>query len=261
MPYELKTKHCRRSATRWLLHPGSSVSNVIGKEEASGISGVRHVRLFDQWFNGSRVGSYKDRIACVIAEGASASEAGDIADLGLSQLRIQHSKAPTGWMISGRKVASSVWHRAVNQFKQLSHSHPRLKWPLLSHSIIRDEAGFHALEPEWQNLFREARLQTPFLRHSWLRRCWEHQREFLENSLLAVVVRSNDRPVLIAPFVLRPHQSSWQLRLLDSSVPQQNDLLIKDSTEAVIWLDYLWRVITRSNVDSIELKNSAMTPC
>jgi CelD/BcsL family acetyltransferase involved in cellulose biosynthesis len=109
----------------------------------------------------------------------------------------------------------------------------------LSHSILRDEISFMALEAEWEDLFRRAVPRTPFLRYFWLRLCWERQRSFHRTSLFVVVVRRGDRPVLIAPFV----RQGTTLSFLDSVTPQYNDVLVEDSVDVPVYVDYLWSIL------------------
>ena len=113
----------------------------------------------------------------------------------------------------------------------------------LSYSIVRDEMSFNALQSEWEDLFQRAAVQTPFLRYSWLRLCWDRQRDIHGTSLFIVVVRKHDRPVLIAPFVLRPRGRSWQLSFLDSLTWQYNDVLVEDSVDASVYVDYFWETL------------------
>ena len=113
----------------------------------------------------------------------------------------------------------------------------------LAHAIIDDEAGFAALEPAWEDLFRRAETQTPFLRYSWARLCWERQRKIGGTRLFIVVVSEMGRPVLIAPLVTR--RAGFlrrELAFLDSLTPQYNDVLVA-SGEASGYLAHLWDMI------------------
>jgi len=114
----------------------------------------------------------------------------------------------------------------------------------LSHSIVRDAKAFDALEPEWSDLFRRAAVRTSFLRYSWLQLCWARQRDIPDTRLFTVVVRESERPVLIAPFVLRPSRILFhRLAFLDSLTPQYNDVLVEDSVHAPRYVDYLWTTL------------------
>jgi hypothetical protein len=63
--------------------------------------------------------------------------------------------------------------------------------------------SFNALRFDWDDFFGRAAVRTPFLRYSWLRLCWDRQRDIHGTGLFIVVVRNHDRPVLIAPLVRR----------------------------------------------------------
>ena len=57
----------------------------------------------------------------------------------------------------------------------------------LSHSIVRDELSFDALEAEWTDLFQRAATKTPFLQYSWLRLSWQRQRIGRGTKLLVLI--------------------------------------------------------------------------
>jgi CelD/BcsL family acetyltransferase involved in cellulose biosynthesis len=115
---------------------------------------------------------------------------------------------------------------------------------LLQHFIIGDEGKFGALEADWNDLFCRAEVQTPFLRYSWSRLCWERQRTIPGTRLFVIVVRDNDQPVLIAPLVAK-RSGFWRrdLWFLDSLTPQYNDLLVA-SDGAPRYVSYLWQVLS-----------------
>ncbi len=120
--------------------------------------------------------------------------------------------------------------------------------PALSHSIIRDETSFDALEPEWEDLFGRAIGRTPFMRYSWLRLCWEHRRK--KSRLHIVVMRKHDRPVLIAPLIRRGRS----LTFLDSATPQYNDVLVEESAETPKYLDSLFRMLSNHSAQHLVSK-------
>jgi len=142
-------------------------------------------------------------------------------------------KAGQVWRFSD---ARSVVSKAARRVASLTRPPPPL-----SYSIIREETAFQALQSEWEELYRRAALQTPFLRYSWLRLCWDRQRNIDGTSLFITVVRKHGRPVLIAPFRLRARRLSF----LDSLTPQYNDLLIEDSADESKYVDYLWQNLRR----------------
>jgi CelD/BcsL family acetyltransferase involved in cellulose biosynthesis len=114
----------------------------------------------------------------------------------------------------------------------------------LSHSIVRDELSFDALEAEWTDLFQRAATKTPFLQYSWLRLSWQRQRRERGTKLLVIVVRQDDEAVLIAPLVTRPNLVVFQsASFLDSLTPQYNDLIVDQSPYATEYVDYLWQLL------------------
>jgi CelD/BcsL family acetyltransferase involved in cellulose biosynthesis len=139
--------------------------------------------------------------------------------------------------------------RAAGLLDALSRAYRLLKqtqfWnaicsPSLTHSIVRDDTRFAELQGEWEELFRRASVQTPFLRYSWLRLCWQRQRASGRKRLFIFVIRKNGSPVLIAPFSIRPRSGSWQLEFLDSLTPQYNDVLVERSPDVDTYIEYLW---------------------
>jgi biotin carboxylase len=104
MPYEVKPRYHRASATRWLLRPGMPVS-VAGREKAENVSGVMHVRTFPNSYG--RKGparDFRDRLAFVMAEAASSPRAAEIAELSLGEFKAIPEPRPKsrrpGWLIS-----------------------------------------------------------------------------------------------------------------------------------------------------------------
>lgn len=141
-------------------------------------------------------------------------------------------------LTTARRTIIQAGRRVMNLTKQAPVLRTLLRSPL-SYSIVRDEVSFAALEAEWEDLFGRAAVRTPFMHHSWLRLCWNRQRETRVPSLFIVVVRKHDRPVLIAPLVRRGSRLSF----LDSATPQYNDVLVEDSRDAPAYVDYFWETL------------------
>ena len=161
-------------------------------------------------------------------------------DLTLRRSRIAPIKVVEKVML-GARVISGVARRLFFLIKKAAVWRMRRGSSLLAHSVIRDEASLQALESEWEDLFKRAAVQTPFLRYSWVRLCWDRQRAIRGTTLFLVVVRKHDRPVLIAPLVRRKEKLSF----LDSATPQYNDVLVEDSVDASLYVDYLWQILHR----------------
>ena len=132
----------------------------------------------------------------------------------------------------------------------------------LTCSIVSDDKSFGALRSEWESLFCRAAVQTPFLRYSWLRLCWNRNRKVSETHLFIVVVRDDDRPVLIAPLLRR----RGILSFLNSNTPQYNDILVEDSPYALAYVKFFWEtlVATRTSKRFAALwvrNNSSFVKC
>lgn len=70
----------------------------------------------------------------------------------------------------------------------------------LSVEAITDFRSFEALEPVWNRLLQESRINNPFLSHEWLHTWWE---SFGENKELCVLmVKDGDEVLGLAPLML-----------------------------------------------------------
>jgi biotin carboxylase/CelD/BcsL family acetyltransferase involved in cellulose biosynthesis len=238
--YSLEPSRNRGSATRWLLRPDHAVSDVLGCDEAAKVPGVVKVRSFPNWCTREGAATnYKDRLAFVIAEAETWGKAGEVAQAGLQHLRVNRLK--NGFKNPLADILPS--NGLIPLFRSV------LGWQkeqsaCLSYSIVSDGKSFDALGPEWENLFARAAKQTPFLRYSWLQQCWERQRKDLRKQLFVVIIRKDDRAVLMAPLVMRSRSRAWQLAFLDSLTPQYNDVLVEDSLVADGAVRYLWESLT-----------------
>lgn len=67
--------------------------------------------------------------------------------------------------------------------------------------IVRDEAGFLALQPHWESLADRAPTRTPFLTWDWSRLWWQHFKDRFQLRI-GVLRDSRHEVVAIAPFVL-----------------------------------------------------------
>ena len=72
---------------------------------------------------------------------------------------------------------------------------------VLTLDIVRDEAGFHALQPFWDTLVDQMATRSPFLRWDWLSLWWDECRR--EAQLVTAVLRDAEGvPHAIAPLML-----------------------------------------------------------
>ncbi len=67
--------------------------------------------------------------------------------------------------------------------------------------IVRDEAGFAALQPWWDALLEQSATCTPFLRWDWVRMWWEDFHKGFELTI-AVVRDAAGVPLAIAPLMI-----------------------------------------------------------
>jgi CelD/BcsL family acetyltransferase involved in cellulose biosynthesis len=118
--------------------------------------------------------------------------------------------------------------------------------PALSLSIVREHASFVMLKDAWEDLFARAIVQTPFLRYSWARLCWDRRRADCDAQLFLMVVRDGGRVVLIAPFVAHRRLLFFcDLSFLDSLTPQYNDILVENSSHASAYIAFLCETLRK----------------
>jgi CelD/BcsL family acetyltransferase involved in cellulose biosynthesis len=103
----------------------------------------------------------------------------------------------------------------------------------LSVNVVTDEAGFLALEAEWNDAVARARIAHPFLRHEWLRTWWEC---FGAGSRLhVVVVRIDGRIAAIAPLLEETSRMYGmpvrRLRLLHNDHSPRADFIVAEQAE------------------------------
>ena len=83
----------------------------------------------------------------------------------------------------------------------------------LTLDIVRDEAGFYALQPYWDTLVEKMATRTPFLRWDWLSWWWEECRK--EAQLAIAVLRNAEGvPEAIAPLMLACEQDHARQHLV-----------------------------------------------
>ncbi|MEQ1770071.1 MAG: GNAT family N-acetyltransferase [Devosia sp.] len=118
----------------------------------------------------------------------------------------------------------------------------------LSLAFIRDAAGLEALRPEWDQLFAEATNVNAYLSYGWSRVQWDRWALRHPRALYICTLRDGERLVLIAPFVrvsraLRP----TRIEGLTTVLPQTEDMLIRDGTDATVATEFLLKGIARAN--------------
>lgn len=84
---------------------------------------------------------------------------------------------------------------------------------VLTLDIVRDEAGFHALQPFWDVLVDQMATRSPFVRWDWMSLWWEECRK--EARLVIGVLRDAEgMPQAIAPLMLASEPDSVRKRLV-----------------------------------------------
>lgn len=113
--------------------------------------------------------------------------------------------------------------------------------PALAFDLVRDRAGFDALEAEWNALFdRAARDIHVFQTYNWL---WHWTRNFLDtspaarDSLAILVGRENGRAVLIWPLLLEQRALVRRLSFMGEPASQYGDVLIEPREDTAAILD------------------------
>jgi CelD/BcsL family acetyltransferase involved in cellulose biosynthesis len=101
--------------------------------------------------------------------------------------------------------------------------------------VIRDEAAFLAMGPEWDALVERAGIDHPFLRHDWVRTWWECFGS--GKDLYVVAVRRGERLVGLAP-LMRTRSRMYgmpvrRLELMANDHTPRFDLVVADAAEEV----------------------------
>jgi CelD/BcsL family acetyltransferase involved in cellulose biosynthesis len=104
----------------------------------------------------------------------------------------------------------------------------------MSTQCIDDESAFLALRDDWEGLRLRSGNPSYFLSHDWIRCCWEELKS--NHAMRVFVVRSGDRPVLVAPLMLSRltdgRLPATSLTLMEHPETQVGDLLITKGADA-----------------------------
>ncbi len=84
-------------------------------------------------------------------------------------------------------------------------------WTRVSVDTIDDPTAFAAMRTEWTELLQASASANPFLTWEWLHAFWGQLAE--QSALRILVVRSDDRPIAIAPLRVVRGAISWLSRL------------------------------------------------
>jgi CelD/BcsL family acetyltransferase involved in cellulose biosynthesis len=95
----------------------------------------------------------------------------------------------------------------------------------LTWELIGNESVLARLEPEWWQLWRQARPATPFQSPAWLLSWW---RAFAPGELYVLAARQQERLVALAPFYLETSALGRRLLPIGISVSDYQDILASD---------------------------------
>jgi len=99
--------------------------------------------------------------------------------------------------------------------------------------IVRDAQGFAALESEWDELYRNSPLATPFQTWAWLYSWWEFYGEGYE--LRLITVRSDGGLLVgVAPFMLEHRFGFRRLLFVGTGLSRYLDVLAREGWEAQV---------------------------
>jgi CelD/BcsL family acetyltransferase involved in cellulose biosynthesis len=98
---------------------------------------------------------------------------------------------------------------------------------------IDNETAFLALRDDWEALRLSAEAPSYFLSHDWIRCCWEELKS--TKAMRVFIVRSGDRPVLIAPWMLSrisdKRLPATSLTFIEHPETQVADMLILEGSD------------------------------
>lgn len=107
--------------------------------------------------------------------------------------------------------------------------------------MIRDLAGFLALEGDWRDLSTRS-SHSIFQTFEWQWRCWEQVAAPRARKLRLLVANSEGRVVLIWPLVL----DGIYLKFLSSERTEYRDLLVERGPQTDTWIAEAWHALQRS---------------
>src|SRR5215207_9840197 len=110
-------------------------------------------------------------------------------------------------------------------------------------AVLEDAKGFAALEEEWENLYHNAPLATPFQSWAWLYSWWEFYGEGYE--LRLVTVRNEGVLVGIVPLMLKRRWGFGRLLFVGTGITDYLDMLARRGWEGYVSQaarETLWRM-------------------
>ena len=108
---------------------------------------------------------------------------------------------------------------------QMKHSSNQL----LELSVVADDQDFVALEEEWEELYQDSPLATPFQSWAWLYTWWEYYGEGYE--LRLITIRDNGLLVGLMPLMLQRLGSFGRLLFVGTGLTDYQDVLVREGWE------------------------------
>lgn len=102
----------------------------------------------------------------------------------------------------------------------------------LEAEVLEDGRDFVALEDEWDDLYRNAPLTTPFQSWAWLYSWWESYGEDYE--LKIIVIRADGVLVGLLPMMLERNRGFGKLLFIGTGLTDYNDVLVRRGWEAPV---------------------------
>src|SRR3954471_12784954 len=98
--------------------------------------------------------------------------------------------------------------------------------------VLDSTQDFAALEEEWQDLYRNAPLATPFQSWAWLYSWWEFYGEAYE--LRLVTIRDDGLLVGLMPLMLQRLAGFGRLLFIGTGPTDYQDVLVREGWESLV---------------------------
>jgi CelD/BcsL family acetyltransferase involved in cellulose biosynthesis len=128
--------------------------------------------------------------------------------------------------------------------------------------LVADEAGLHALEQDWDDLFRRAASPRLTQSFEWSRAVWQTiLRPAGDKRLHCVTIRRDGRLVLILPMVLAPLHRFWTAAVPLGTQGDYTDVLVEASDDAPALISMVWRAFEESRVSDFVFLDRVREDC
>ena len=120
--------------------------------------------------------------------------------------------------------------------------------------MVTDEAGFHALARDWDDLFTRAAAPRLTQSHEWCRAVWDTLlRPSGDKRLHCVTLHRQGRLVLVLPMVLAPLHRFWTAAAPIATQIDYTDILVEAGDEAEALAALAWRAFEESRAGDLVL--------